>query len=74
MFQINTLGTISVLKACKENKVKKIINYQHQKYTVQHNTAMDESHPINPRIYATSKLAQKEMLHTMEEQQIPVTF
>lgn len=77
MFQINTLGTISVLKACKENKVKKIINYSTSEiYGTAQYTPMDESHPINPHsIYATSKLAAERACYILwKEQQIPVTI
>lgn len=71
----NTLGTLNVLKAAKQNKVSQIINissacvYGEPQYTPQ-----DETHPTNPNwAYGVSKLAAEKYCRIfMESSGIPV--
>ena len=67
--KINTIGTLNVLKASVENRIKKIINassacvYGQAQYVPQ-----DESHPTNPNWpYGVSKLAAEKYCQIFQE-------
>lgn len=57
--QINTEGTLNVLRGCKENNVKKLVNASSSSvYGNPNYTPVDEKHPIQPiSIYGVSKAA-----------------
>lgn len=74
--EINTLGTINVLRAAQENKVRKVINASSAcVYGQPHAKVQDENHPTNPNwAYGISKLAAEKYCQISESSSgIPVT-
>jgi nucleoside-diphosphate-sugar epimerase len=59
MFDVNTLGTITILKACQQAKVKRILYYSTSEvYGTARTLPMGESHPTTPHsMYALAKFA-----------------
>jgi dTDP-glucose 4,6-dehydratase len=59
MFDVNTLGTITVLKTCHAAKVKRIMYYSTSEvYGTARTLPMSESHPTTPHsMYALAKFA-----------------
>ena len=75
MFEINTIGTINVLKQCHKAKVKRIIYFSTSEiYGTAQTLPMGENHPIAPHsIYACAKLAADRACFILwKEQNIPV--
>jgi len=74
-FDINAVGALNVVFACKKAGVTRMIQYSTSEvYGSAQYTPMDESHPINPQsTYATSKVAADRLCFTLHhEQQVPV--
>lgn len=75
--EVNALGTLKVLRACKEAKVKRIIHYSTSEvYGTAKYVPMDEDHPTKPlSTYAASKLAADRLCYTLfHEHNIPVVI
>lgn len=75
MFQVNTLGTIQILKSCHKAKVKRIIYYSTSEvYGTAKTLPMSETHPTTPHsIYALSKFAGDRACFILwKERKIPV--
>ncbi len=73
--EINTIGTLNVLKAARENRVKKIVNASSAcVYGQPTSLIQDEAHPENPNwAYGVSKLAAEKYCRIfMNETGIPV--
>lgn len=76
-FQVNANGTLNVLLACRDVKVKRIVQYSTSEvYGTAQYCPMDENHPTFPlSTYAVSKLAADRLCFTLHhEQKIPVTI
>jgi nucleoside-diphosphate-sugar epimerase len=74
-FEINAVGSLNVMLACKKAGVKRVLQYSTSEvYGTAQYVPMDESHPINPHsTYATSKVAADRLCFTLyHEQQVPV--
>jgi len=74
-FEINAVGSLNVMLACKNAGVKRALQYSTSEvYGTAQYVPMDESHPINPHsTYATSKVAADRLCFTLyHEQQVPV--
>jgi len=74
-FEINAVGSLNVMLACKKAGVTRVIQYSTSEvYGSAKYVPMDESHPINPHsTYATSKVAADRLCFTLyHEQQVPV--
>lgn len=74
-FEINAVGSLNVMLACKKAGVKRALQYSTSEvYGTAQYVPMDESHPINPHsTYATSKVAADRLCFTLyHEQQVPV--
>ncbi|MCD6479110.1 MAG: SDR family NAD(P)-dependent oxidoreductase [Candidatus Diapherotrites archaeon] len=74
-FEINAVGTLNVMLACKKAGVRRVLQYSTSEvYGTAKYLPMDESHPINPHsTYATSKVAADRLCFTLyHEQQVPV--
>jgi len=72
-FQVNANGTMNVLLACREAKVKKILYWSSSEVYGTGEGLMDENFPLNPQsTYAVSKLAGDRLAFTLfKEQGIP---
>lgn len=76
-FEVNANGALNILLACRDVKVKRIIQYSTSEvYGTAKYTPMDEDHPTFPlSTYAVSKLAADRLCFTLyHEQKIPVTI
>ncbi|MFC1631554.1 NAD-dependent epimerase/dehydratase family protein [Candidatus Omnitrophota bacterium] len=76
-FEVNANGALNVLLACRDVKVKRMIQYSTSEvYGSARVTPMNEEHPTFPlSTYAVSKLAADRLCFTLHhEQQIPVTI
>ncbi|MBI5061116.1 MAG: GDP-mannose 4,6-dehydratase [Candidatus Aenigmarchaeota archaeon] len=76
-FEVNASGSLNLLLACKEARVKKMLQYSTSEvYGGCLYTPMDENHPTLPRsTYAVSKLAADRLCYTLHhEQKIPVAI
>ncbi|MEM4257521.1 MAG: NAD-dependent epimerase/dehydratase family protein, partial [Candidatus Diapherotrites archaeon] len=74
-FEVNTLGALNVLLACKEAQVKRVLHYSTSEvYGGAQRIPMDEHHPLNPAsTYAASKVGADRLCFTLYyEQEIPV--
>jgi len=75
--EVNALGTLKVLRACKEAKVKRIIHYSTSEvYGTAKYVPMNEDHPTRPlSTYAASKLAADRLCYTLfHEHKVPVVI
>lgn len=75
MFDVNTLGTINILKQCHRAKVKRIMYYSTSEvYGTAQILPMNEKHPTMPHsIYACAKLAADRACFILwKERKIPV--
>lgn len=75
MFDVNTLGTINILKQCHRARVKRIMFYSTSEvYGTAQILPMNEKHPTMPHsIYACAKLAADRACFILwKEQKIPV--
>lgn len=75
--QVNALGTLKVLRACKEAKVKRILHYSTSEvYGTARYVPMNEDHPTRPlSTYAASKLAADRLCYTLfHEHDVPVVI
>ena len=75
MFEVNTLGTIQVIKACHKAKIRKIIYYSTSEvYGTAKTIPMNETHQTTPHsIYALAKFAGDRACFILwKEQKIPV--
>jgi len=76
-FQVNALGTLRVLNACKEVGVKRVLHYSTSEvYGTAKYVPMDEEHPTRPlSTYAVSKLAADRICYTMyHEHNVPTVI
>ncbi|MFH1225119.1 MAG: GDP-mannose 4,6-dehydratase [Candidatus Diapherotrites archaeon] len=76
-FEINALGALNVMLACKEAGITRIVQYSSSEvYGSALKTPMDETHPTLPRsTYAVSKLAADRLCYTLNhEQGLPVVI
>jgi len=75
-FDVNAVGTMNVLLACKKAGVKKILYWSSSEVYGTGSGSMDESYPLNPQsTYAVSKLAGDRLAFTLhKEQGIPVVI
>jgi len=74
-FEVNSLGALHLLLACKNAGVERIIQYSTSEvYGGAQRIPMDEHHPLNPMsTYAVSKVAADRICYTMHyEQELPV--
>ncbi|MBU2541443.1 MAG: GDP-mannose 4,6-dehydratase [Candidatus Omnitrophica bacterium] len=74
-FEVNANGALNVLLACRDAKVKRILQYSTSEvYGTAQYIPMDEDHPTRPlSTYAVSKLAADRLCYTLHhEQGIPV--
>ncbi len=74
-FEVNSLGAMHVLLACKNAGTERIIQYSTSEvYGGAQRVPMDEHHPLNPMsTYAVSKVAADRICYTMHyEQELPV--
>lgn len=74
-FEVNASGALNVLLACRDSKVKRMIQYSTSEvYGSAKHVPMDEHHPTFPlSTYAASKLAADRLSYTLyHEQGIPV--
>jgi nucleoside-diphosphate-sugar epimerase len=77
MFDVNTMGTISVLKACQAGKVQRMIYYSTSEvYGSAKTLPMSESHPTLPQsMYALAKFAGDRACFILwKERNIPVVI
>lgn len=75
ILEVNTLGTLKVLLACKNAEIKRILYYSTSEvYGSAVYSPMNEQHPTNPQsTYAVSKLAADKLCYTMHhEHGVPV--
>jgi nucleoside-diphosphate-sugar epimerase len=76
-FEVNALGTLKVLRACKEANVKRILHYSTSEvYGTAKYIPMNEDHPTRPlSTYAASKLAADRLCFTLfHEHKVPVVI
>lgn len=74
-FDVNTMGALNVMRACKAAGVERVIQYSTSEvYGTARQTPMDEYHIMNPQsTYAVSKSAADRLCFTLyHEHQIPV--
>jgi len=74
-FEVNSLGALHVLLACKKTGVERVIQYSTSEvYGGAQRVPMDEHHPLNPMsTYAVSKVAADRICYTLHyEQDLPV--
>jgi nucleoside-diphosphate-sugar epimerase len=77
MFDVNTMGTISILKACNAAKVKRIMYYSTSEvYGTARTLPMNENHPTTPHsMYALAKFAGDRACFILwKERNIPVVI
>jgi len=77
MFEVNTLGTIHILKECERAKVKRTLYYSTSEvYGTARTLPMGESHPTTPHsIYALAKFAGDRACFILwKERKIPVVI
>lgn len=76
-FEINALGAMNVMLACKEAGITRVVQYSSSEvYGSAKQVPMDESHPTLPlSTYAVSKLAADRLCFTLyHEQGVPVVI
>ena len=74
-FEVNASGALNILLACRDSKVKRIVQYSTSEvYGSARYVPMEEHHPTFPlSTYAVSKLAADRLCYTLHhEQEIPV--
>ncbi|MBI4210224.1 MAG: GDP-mannose 4,6-dehydratase [Candidatus Diapherotrites archaeon] len=74
-FDVNSMGCLKVLLACKEAGVERVMQYSTSEvYGTAQRTPMDEHHPLNPlSTYAVSKVAADRLCYTLHyEGEVPV--